>query len=329
MFRRNRYEDLHRISLPTSGDRLRDGRAWSCIGRSFDIPLEHRQHARLHDPGDGDVEPVEDEASKPSWADCLVAADDKTCAPARQFVQQEAPEPFHVGRWPGLLRIEVAAPQVVQPTQSQEAIRFEGSDLPSVHRTTPCPILHVVAEGQVLPLGVDFLGTGPTPVVEAVPGVPAAAIAAHLDKPRPDLIRWRLDRDGHRRPPLALGDQVGAGIRPSDFIIGCAPAPEPRAHPGSMDDWRHDRRTGGLAAECHMASLGTWTGRHQGHGSHMPATSERDCRVPRGTSLAPSDYQNGVVGGHARSDVTCLRDLACATYGSPRLQSPSMDEPMS
>src|SRR5664280_342282 len=26
----------------------------------------------------------------------------------------------------------------------------------------------------------------------------------------------------------------------------------------------------GLASECHMASVGHWTGRHQGHGSHVP-----------------------------------------------------------
>jgi hypothetical protein len=35
------------------------------------------------------------------------------------------------------------------------------------------------------------------------------------------------------------------------------------------------------------------------------------------------------VGGHSRIDVTCLGDLAGASYGSSRLQSPSMDEPMS
>src|SRR5664279_791810 len=287
MLRRNSYEDLHRISLPTPGHQLRDRRPWSCIGRLFDVPLEHYQHARLHYPGDGDVEPVEDEASKPTWTDGLVAANDQTRVPARKLVQQEAPKTFHVGPRPELLRIEGAASQVVQPTQSQEAIRFEGCDLTSVHRTTPCPILHLVAECQVLPLGVDLLGTGPTAVVESVPGVPTAAITAHLDEPRPDLIRWRLNRDGHRRPPLALGDQIGTGIRRSDFIIGCTPAPKPRAHPSSISNCHQGCRTSSLAPERHMASLGPWTGHRQGHTSYVPSISEGACPVPRGTSLVP------------------------------------------
>jgi hypothetical protein len=124
---------------------------------------------------------------------------------------------------------------------------------------------------------VDLLGTGPTPVVESVPGVPTAAITAHLDKPRPDLIRGRLDRDGHRRPPLAPGDQVGARIGPSDFIIGCAPAPEPRAQPNSKNDGSRAGRTRDLASECHITSVGPCTGRRKGQTSHVPSRIERDC----------------------------------------------------
>ena len=265
----------------------------SYTSRSFDIPLEHDQHACLHDPRDGDVEPIDDEALNPSWADGLVAADDQACSSARQFVQHKAPESFDVGRWPRLLRIQVAASQVGQPSQSQEVIRFKGSDLPRVHCTTPSPVLHVVAHGQVLPLRVDLLGTWTTPVVEAIPRIPTPAITAHLDKPRPDLIRWRLDRDGHRRPPLALWHQVGARIRTRDFLVGCAPAPEPRAYPNPVDDGNHARGTHDFASESHMASVGPWMGRHQGPTSHVPSTSERDSRVPSGTSLAPQDYPHG------------------------------------
>ncbi len=55
--------------------------------------------------GNRDVEPVKDETSEPSWADGLVAADDQTCAPAKQFVQHKAPQSFHVGRWPTWTRL--------------------------------------------------------------------------------------------------------------------------------------------------------------------------------------------------------------------------------
>jgi hypothetical protein len=75
-----------------------------------------------------------------------------------------------------------------------------------------------------------------TGVVEVVPGVPPATISAHLGQPRPDLIRWCVDCDGHRRSSFAIGNQPGAGVRPGDFLIGCAPAHEPRAHPASVDD---------------------------------------------------------------------------------------------
>jgi hypothetical protein len=109
------------------------------------------------------------------------------------------------------------------------------------------------------------------PVVEAVPGVPTATITAHLDKPRPDLIRWRLDRDGHRRRPLALREQFGARIWTRDFLVGCAPAPQPRAHPKPINDGGHRRRSHDLASECHMASMRSCTGHHQGPmSSHGP-----------------------------------------------------------
>jgi hypothetical protein len=42
---------------------------WPCLRRSFDVPLEHSQHARLHRPHNRDIEPIVDEAFKPSRAD--------------------------------------------------------------------------------------------------------------------------------------------------------------------------------------------------------------------------------------------------------------------
>ena len=226
-------------------------RLWLYLGRSFDIPLEYGQHAGLHRPDYGDIEPVVDGAFKPSRTEGLVTADDKTCAPARQLTQQEAPEPFRVGGWPWLLRVELAASQISQPAQSQEPIRFKRCHLPSVHGASPCPVLHVVTEGEVLPLRVDFCGTWATAVVEAVPGVPTPTVTAHLDQPWPDLIRRRVDRDGHRCRPLAVGDQLGTGIRPGNFFIACAPAHELRAHPACIDDCCRPGHTRDLASECH------------------------------------------------------------------------------
>ena len=91
-------------------------------------------------------------------------------------------------------------------------------------------------DGEVLPFRMHSLGAWTTGVVEVVPGVPASTIPAHLDQPRPDPIRWCVDCDGHRRSSFAIGDQPVTGVRPGDFLIGCAPAHEPRAHPPSITD---------------------------------------------------------------------------------------------
>jgi hypothetical protein len=97
-----------------------------------------------------------------------------------------------------------------------------------------------------------------------------------LDEPWPHLIRWRVDRDGHRRTPLAVGDQVGTRIRSSDFLIACAPAHEPRAHPDSIDDSCQPGHTRDLASECHMTSIG---------GCALPrkGTTSRPLGAPRDT----------------------------------------------
>src|SRR5436190_5202115 len=162
-------------------------------GRSFNVPFEYGQHAGLHRPDNRNIEPIVDEPLQPPRAEGLVPADDKTCAPVRQLIQQEGPEPFGVGGRPWLLWVDLAAPQISQPAQSQEPIRFKRCHLPGVHRASPCPVLHVVAEGEVLPFLVDFCGTGPTAVVEAIPGVPPPTVTTHLDQPGPDLIWRRVD----------------------------------------------------------------------------------------------------------------------------------------
>jgi hypothetical protein len=91
------------------------------------------------------------------------------------------------------------------------------------------------------------------------------------------LIRWRLDRDGHSRAPLAVGDELGTGIRPSDLLIGCAPAPETRAHPRSIDDCCRACRTSGLASDCHETSVGACRGASLGPNvmAHRDAPSWR------------------------------------------------------
>ena len=225
-------------------------------GRLLDVPLEYRQHPGLHGPDERDVKPVVAEAFYPPGADDLVAADHQPGAAVRQLGQQEAPQSLGVRRWPRLLWVKPASPQIGQPVQSQEPVWFQRRHFPGVHRAVPGRILHVVADGKVLPLRVDFPGAWVAAVVQAVPGVPAPAVAAHLDEPRPDLIRRCADGHGHRRRPLAAGDQFGARIRPGDFLIGCAPVHEPGAYPRCIDDLGcchrgrdHDR---GLALNRHI-----------------------------------------------------------------------------
>jgi hypothetical protein len=118
-----------------------------------------------------------------------------------------------------------------------------------------CPVLHVVADGEDLPLRVDSLGTRATAVVQVVPGIPAPTIPAHLDQPWPDLIRRCVDCDGHRRPPVALGDHLGTGIWPGDFLIGCTPVHEPRAYPRSIYDCCCGSHGCDSASELHTASV--------------------------------------------------------------------------
>ena len=108
----------------------------------------------------------------------------------------------------------------------------------------------------MLPLRVDCSRTWAAGVVEAVPGVPPSTIPAQLDEPRPDLIWRSVDRDGHRRAAFTARDQIGTGIRPGNFLIGRAPAHQPRAYPGSVDDSCRPGDTDDLASRRHTRSLG-------------------------------------------------------------------------
>jgi hypothetical protein len=121
LLRRSRHRDevRHREAQPGPSRSPRSARSptavlleadhlRSCVGPSFDIPLEHGQRTCLHNPDNRDIEPIGVEASKPSRTEGFITADNKARAPARQLVQQETPEAFHLGRWAGLLWIEVA-----------------------------------------------------------------------------------------------------------------------------------------------------------------------------------------------------------------------------
>jgi hypothetical protein len=116
-------------------------------------------------------------------------------------------------------------------------------------------------------------GTRPAAVVEAVPGVPAPAVTPHLDQPRPDLIGRRVDGDGHRRRPLAVGDELGTGIRAGDLRIGCAPTHEPRTHPGCVDDSRRASHASDAASNRHRTTVGASAGPRKGPTSRPAAWS--------------------------------------------------------
>jgi len=63
-----------------------------------------------------------------------------------------------------------------------------------------------------------------------------------------------------RPDPLAVRNELGTGIHPSDFLIGCAPAHEPRAYPrrvGNFDRCHPGRdHNRGFASHCHTTTVG-------------------------------------------------------------------------
>ena len=99
------------------------------------------------------------------------------------------------------------------------------------------------------PFRVHPRGARTTLVVEVVPGIPTAAIPAELNEPRPDVLWWRADRDGHRRPPLGVRDEFRTRIRTCHFIVGGAPTPEPRAQECCVAD--RPEHCGGRDFACH------------------------------------------------------------------------------
>jgi hypothetical protein len=92
------------------------------------------------------------------------------------------------------------AAQIDRRSQREKALRVERNFEPNSAVRRGC---EVISDRDPLTLAVDVLGTRDASIVEAIPAVPAGAVAAHLNEPRPDA-RWRgADRHGHRRAALA------------------------------------------------------------------------------------------------------------------------------
>src|SRR6266536_3150091 len=135
-----------------------------------------------------------------------------------QALRQEAPRGAPGGP---RSRVVVRAPaQVERHTQPKETLRLERRHLP--------------------PLGMDALGAGEAPVVEAVPAVPAGAIGANLHEPRPRARRRGFDRDRHRRAVLAARNEIGARVRPP-HLLGRRPASRGRTKSAGAQREGHER----------------------------------------------------------------------------------------
>ena len=97
----------------------------------------------------------------------------------------------------------------------------------------PSPALTDV---DVLQFRDDLPGAGEREVVEQVVGVPAAAPVAHLDEPRPHLVRWSGDGDRPGGEVLGTREQGVTGHRRRDLLgtgpPRTVPTPEQRARRG-------------------------------------------------------------------------------------------------
>jgi hypothetical protein len=154
----------------------------------------------------------------------LVAADHEASSPISKLFQPEATQTLHVGPWPRLRRIEPAASVGRTAVEATERVGFDDTDAVRIHDVAQRTELQLVTNGDVLPLGVDFLDTTPTTIVEQVPGVPA---------PRSQPI---CTSQGHTCLGVAsmvtavVGDRFPArhylSVRkqPSDLFVGSAPS---------------------------------------------------------------------------------------------------------
>ena len=187
----------------------------------------------------------------------MIPADDEARAPAGQFVQQEAPQSFQVGRCSRLLGIEGAASQIAQSVQTEESIRFDPRDGICVHgSSTGCPVLQVVAATNVLPLRMNFAGTRATGIVQVIPGVPptrsqpictnhgqTCSGGASIDTAMaPDL-----SPSGTNSAP-GNGPLVSSSVAPHRTSRG-------RTRKASVDHSRRRDRNRNLRCECHGSSV--------------------------------------------------------------------------
>ena len=116
-----------------------------------------------------------------------------------------------------------------------------------------------IADVEVLQLPRDLLGARNPGVVEAVVAVPAAAAEPHLHEPRPDSPAGRIDRDRHRRASARVGDDLVAGKRASNLILGRAEVSQPRTadgRHGSACTERKDREADGSSHDRMLARQG-------------------------------------------------------------------------
>jgi hypothetical protein len=140
--------------------------------------------------------------------------------------------------------------------------------------------------GPATPGGLRWHWAGPR--CQGGPRSTSPAVTTQLDQPRPDLIRRRVDRNGHRRRPLAVGDELGTGIRPGDLLIGCAPAHEPRTHPSRIDDSRRPGHANDLASNRLARQL-----RLRGH--RFP--NDHLHQIAQSVGLAPGRRRDPAVNG--------------------------------
>ena len=92
-------------------------------------------------------------------------------------------------------------------------------------------VRHTVARFEMLKLGPQLF-PAPLPdsegeTIEHVRRVPTSAVSrkAHLHDPRPDLFDRRVDRDGARRLPHRMRDELVPGQDGVRLLVGCSRTP--------------------------------------------------------------------------------------------------------
>ncbi len=140
----------------------------------------------------------------------------------------------------------------------------------------------------------DLLGARHAAVVEAVEGVPAAAPAAHLDDPRPDVLRRGVDGDRPRGDVGPSGHDAVARKATGGLLVGRAPARRP-----GPNDQHVERSEPEGAAQRH-------DGAHP-HARDYSSTLPMLKRLPRPTRAARSDE------GRSPTDLRAAAVPPCST----------------